>query len=106
MSEYGNGSWDRVQVPEILMATLSNSASESTLAKSANGSAGGGGSKACTCAQMIDHDLGVWMAASQLTQQRQLARTHDIYRKAGFGSGGEYAVEAGMVRFVRMSPKT
>ena len=45
MSGYGNGSWDRVQAPEFLMATLSNSARETTLAKSAKGSGGAGGTK-------------------------------------------------------------
>ena len=47
ISAYGNGSCDSVQAPEILMATFSHSASESTLDRLPNGSGGAGGSNGC-----------------------------------------------------------
>ena len=48
MSGYGNGSWDSVHAPEILIATFSNSAAASTLGRSAKGSGGAGGTKGWT----------------------------------------------------------
>ena len=44
---WGKYAPQRVQSPESLIATLSQAASETTLAKSANGSGGAGDSPAC-----------------------------------------------------------
>jgi hypothetical protein len=48
---------------------------------------------------MIDHQLGVWMAARQFTYERQAARAHDIHRNTGFCNGGEYSIETLVVCF-------
>jgi hypothetical protein len=45
MSLYGNGSWDRVQAPLILILIFDWLARASTFGRSAHGSAGGGGAR-------------------------------------------------------------
>ena len=97
MSGYGNGLWERVQAPEILMATLSNSAAANTLGRSSNGFEGAGGTKGWANPTWSIMTCVSGLRRGQFHQQWQLARSHNIDRETRLPAVGQYGVEAGMV---------
>src|ERR1700733_6867509 len=95
MSLYGNGSWESVQAPVILILTFGYCASASTFGSSAHGSAGTGGGKGC-CRPRWSMTMTVsgFLAASCWAWSRR-PQTH-VHRRAVLSRGGEDAVDAGV----------